>query len=150
MSKFGFDKVIKNIEQTKKALPKVIANDTKNFFLDSWAKQGWDGKDWQVPQRKVPGTSSYKYPKKGAEARHTRATLVKTGALRRAVANSLKVCTFELIKFQVDSPYAAVHNFGLPIRGGTMPQRQFMGDSPKLRQQQLTKINEYFNKIWQA
>ena len=42
MDKFNFDQVIKKLEQAKSSLPKVLANDTKKFFLASWQKQGWD------------------------------------------------------------------------------------------------------------
>ena len=42
MDKFNFDQIIKKLEQAKSSLPKVLANDTKKFFLSSWQKQGWD------------------------------------------------------------------------------------------------------------
>jgi phage gpG-like protein len=150
MSKFGFDRVLKNLEQTKKELPKVIANDAKLFFLKSFEQQGWEGVSWKQPQRKIPGTKAYKYPKKGADARHTRAILVQSGALRRAVATSLRTATWQLIRFEVNLPYAAIHNFGLKLGRGTgnMPMRKYMGDSITLRKLQRAKIDRAMGEIW--
>lgn len=150
MSKFNFDRVQRNIEQLKRELPIVLANDAQRFFNQSFVKQGWEGHNWQTPKRKIPGTNEYKYPKKGANARHTRATLVGTGRLRRTVAGSLVSKTFQSIKFVVNLPYAAVHNEGLPIKGGKMPQRKFMGDSETLRKLQREKINKAVKVVWQG
>jgi phage gpG-like protein len=150
MSKFNFDKVQRNIEKLKRDLPIVLANDAQRFFNSSFVKQGWDGVNWITPQRKIAGTNAYKYPKKGANARHTRATLVGSGKLRRTVAQSLVSKTFQSIKFIVNLPYAAVHNEGLPIKGGRMPQRKFMGDSETLRKLQREKINKAVKSVWQG
>ena len=146
MSKFNFDRVLRNIEQMKQELPKELANDTQKFFNDAFKNQAWDGQTWQTPQRRIIGTNSYKYPKKKDLGRRTRATLVRTGRLRRTVATSLKEARFERIKFVVDLPYAAVHNNG----EGKMPQRKFIGDSATLRKLQRAKIKKVINKIWQA
>lgn len=150
MSKFGFDKVLENFERTKRELPKIIANDAKNYFVKSWDAQGWDGVGWKEPQRKVPGTKAYKYPKKGADRRHTRAILVGSGALRRAVATSIKMATWDMIKFEVNLPYAKIHNEGLKLGRGTgnMPKRKFMGDSPILKKQIRAKVDTAISKIW--
>lgn len=146
MSKFNFDRVLRNVEQMKQELPKELANDTQKFFNAAFVKQGWDGKTWKTPQRRIAGTNPYKYPKFKDLGRRTRATLVKTGRLRRTVATALKQASFESIKFFVDLPYASVHNNG----EGNIPQRKFMGDSPTLRKLQRAKIKKVIDSIWQA
>jgi len=144
MDKFNFDKIGKNLERLKHELPKVLANDTKNYFVEEFNKQEWNGTAWEQVQRKIPGTKAYKYPKKGADARHGRAILVKTGKLRRDVVNSLERADWDMIRFKVKNDYGAYHNVGTD----KIPQRQFMGDTPKLRQRQLDKIKSYMQRIW--
>ena len=150
MSKFMFDKALKEVDALKQNLPKVLANVTQLHFNDSFRQQGWEGQTWATPQRKIAGTPEYKYPKFNASRRQSRAILVQSGALRRSVATSLKECTFELIRFVVPEVYAAVHNEGLAMKNGVnQHKRTFMADSQTLRNLQMKKINEAFEKIFQ-
>lgn len=105
MSKFGFDKVLTGMERLKKSLPLKVGNDAKNFFTDSFKKEGFEDKQFN---RWKPRQARGKVKKKD----QTRNILMNTGRLRRSVANSLKSYTFDAIKFSVDVPYAAIHNFG--------------------------------------
>lgn len=145
LKKFNFDKVLENFKQVKKDLPKVLASETKVYFLDSFRKEGWDGKAWKVPQRRF---------KEGGSSRNNSATLVQSGALRRAVAGSLVKADFDGVKFSVsDVPYAAVHNDGLRAGRGVgfdMPQRKFMGDTESLRKKQREVIKQFIGKIWRS
>lgn len=141
MNKFNFDQVIKKLEQTKSSLPKVLANDTKKFFLASWQKQGWDGNSW-APRK-------YNKNKRAAG----RLILVKSGALRRAVNGSLRSATFSSIRFSVDLPYAKIHNEGLKMKNGkAMDKRQYMPingvNPPSLTKIQKEKIDLAIQKIW--
>jgi hypothetical protein len=147
----------------KEVLPVQLANQAQNYFVASWKQQGWDGKVWETPQRKIEGTNAWKYPLPGNRmtgknfryksrsnvglARRTRATLVQTGALRQATANSIRSAVFGVngIRLVVDLPYAKRHN-----DGEDMPQRKFMGDSPILRAKQIIKIKQFTDKVWQA
>ena len=178
MDKFNFDQVIKKLEQAKSSLPKVLANDTKKFFLASWQKQGWDDN----------GIAKWAPRKKNKNKRAAgRAILVKSGALRRAVNGSLRSATFNSIKFSVDLPYAQIHNEGGAINKGSrrmaslnfkigkdgksrfakyknsnfqkrniyigahsvnMPKRQFMGDSASSRKIQKETIQKSTDKIF--
>lgn len=140
--KFDFDKVIYRFGEVEKELYQVLANKTKSYFLSSWRKQAWDGVSWKPPMRQS---------KKGGSKRNTAQTLVQSGALRRAVGNSLVTANNGIIRFVVtDVPYAAIHNYGLPMgRGrGVMPRRQFMGDNMELRNIQKKTIKDYLRKIW--
>lgn len=143
-NKFRFGQVKKGYEQLKIQLPIDLANQAQNFFVNSWRNQGWDGVPWQIPKRRIEGTPEYKYPKFKGLGRRTRATLVESGALRRAESNSIRTAKFQLIRLVVDLPYAMRHNAG----EDGMPKRQYMGDSPILRNLQLTKINTYIGRVF--
>ena len=102
MSKFGFDKALKQLEKVKNTLPPMLANQAQNFFVQNWRKQGWDDggvKPWKPRKDKGPKSQG-------------RAILVKSGKLRRAVGQSIRGRSFERIKLVVALPYAFVHNEG--------------------------------------
>jgi phage gpG-like protein len=143
-NKFNFAEVKRKIELTKKQLPAILAKETEKAFVENFYQGGFFGKKWQVPQRRVPGTNAYKYPKKGGFSRRTKPTLTMTGRLRQAVNTSTRVKTFELIKLVVDLKYAARHNDGLD----GMPKRQFMGEHPELTKKQKAIITKFFDKVW--
>jgi len=88
-------------------------------------------------------TKAYKYAKPSARTRHI---LVKSGALRRAVNNSIRSATFNRVELIVGVPYAEYHNEGTK----SIPKRQFMGDSVILRRKQIQLINKEVDKIWQV
>ena len=132
----------RKLQSVQSSLPTVLANEGTRFFVSSFDKEGWDGKSWKVPQRKIPGTPAYKYPKNKGLGRRTRQTLVKSGKLRRAVNSSVKQKTFKKIVWNVDLPYAARHNEGL----NGMPQRRFMGESKTLNAIFKRKIIQAYNK----
>lgn len=144
MSKFNFDTVLKNIEQTKRELPKKLANMTQNYFVLSWKKQGFDNKDWKEVKRRIPGTPEFKYPMKKGLSRRTKPIGVQSGELRRRVANSVIVADWDRIKLLVDLPYAEAFN------GGTEHQaaRPFMGQTDDLTGKQTKMIEQHFNTAW--
>lgn len=103
-----------------------------NHFKKSFVKGGFEDKtfeQWKIPKRKLG--------KKAKETRKgTRATLVKSGTLKRSIRVT-KSSGYD-ISIGSDLPYAAVHNDGLKAgrgKGFIMPQRQFMGDSAQLEDQ---------------
>ena len=143
--RFNFQRVIANMDRIKTTLPRVLANETKKYFVGEFKKQQWDGKRWLDPKRKQKTTGS---------SRNKSATLVQSGTLRRAVINSLQQDTFKLIHFEVkDVAYAKVHNEGLRAGRGIgfqMPKRQFMGQTKKLGEIQRRVIDKTIDKIWQG
>lgn len=147
-TKFKFEALKARIVKMKEVLPVQLAAQAQSYFVGSWAAQGWDGAGWKTPKRRIDGTPEWKYPKKKDLGRRTRATLVKTGTLRRAVNNSIRSQVFGQggVRLMVDLPYADVHNSGL----GNMPKRKFMGDSPILRVKQIQKIKQFTDNVWQA
>ena len=142
---FNFQRVIANMDRVKTTLPKVLANETKNYFVGEFNTQQWDGKRWLDPKRKQKTTGS---------SRNQSATLVQSGTLRRALINSLQSATFEKIYFEVkDVDYAQVHNEGLRAGRGAgfqMPKRQFMGQTNKLTRIQRDTIDKTIDKIWRG
>jgi nitric oxide reductase large subunit len=101
-NKFEFRRVLQNVEKLKNTLPTLLANQAQNFFVSSWKKKGWDD-------------GSVKLWKKRADTgkkSQGRALLVKSGNLRRAVENSIRLKNFDKIQLVVALPYASVHNEG--------------------------------------
>lgn len=145
-NKFHFQRLRMNLLKMKSELPVILANHAQNYFTSSFTKQGWDGKGWRQVNRRIPGTDEYKYPKNKGLSRRTKPILVGTGRLRRAVSNSIRSATFNSVRLVVDLPYAAAQNEG----NGNLPRRHYMGNSPKLVEQQKLKIKNYINKTWQA
>ena len=109
---FNFDRVLQNFNRLKKTMPVKVANATKNYFIKSFTDQSFDGQAWQEVQRRISGTNANKYAKPASK---TRAILIQSGKLRRAVSTSLRLATFDKIEFLIDGgtiPYAKVHNDG--------------------------------------
>lgn len=147
MSKFRIEQILKNVDKIKNTVPPLLANQARNFFLDSFRQSAWrDGNttNWKEVQRRIQGTPEWKYPKKKQLSRRTSPILVRTGKLRRAVRNSVRLATFKKVELVVPLKYAAVHNDG----EGDMPQRKFMGDSKTLRGMQYKLIYREFDKAW--
>lgn len=138
MSQFKFDRVLQNMEQLKRELPPVLANQAQNYFVQAFTAQGLGGKKWKEVQRRIPGTKAYKYPKNKGLSRRTKPILVETGKLRRAVSNSIRQAQFDKIRLVVDLPYADRQN----------QDRPFMADTNELRSKQRTTIINYIDKVW--
>jgi hypothetical protein len=148
--KFYIGEVISRIKSAKESLPLILANDAKNDFLNNFRQQGFDGKKWQEVKRRIPGTPEYKYPKTKDPGRHTRAILQGKGSgrLRKDVANSVR--TGHPIKdgyvLEVNNEYGIYHNEGAEH----LPQRQFVGDTPRLREALKLKIKTHIDACFKA
>jgi phage gpG-like protein len=147
-TKFNFDRVKEKIATMEKDLPPLLANDARNYFLNSFKQQGWEGRQWKEVKRRIEGTNEYKYPKKKDLGRRKRPILIGKGStkLRRAVADSIESDSWPIIRLVVNLIYAARHNYGLD----GMPKRTFMTNSKKLREKLLSRIKTESRKIWQA
>lgn len=135
MSKMGIDKVMKKFDQMRDVLPKVLADDTLKFFISAFNKEGFTEngfKPWAPRKGKQTGRNS------------TRKILMDTGKLKRSVSNSIKIETFNLIKFSVEVPYAEYVNNGT----GNMVARKFMGKSPELKKRNEKLIKQVIDDIW--
>lgn len=149
---FNFERVLQNFNRLKKTMPVKVANATKNYFVKSFTEQAFDGKAWQEVQRRISGTNANKYAKPASK---TRAILIQSGKLRRAVSTSLRLATFDKIEFLIDSgtiPYAKVHNDG---NEGTVykvgfhtrkNQLKISGKSVKKRINKTTEVKEHYKR----
>ena len=154
MDRFNFDKVKKNLGKTNREILVVLSNQAQNYFLDSFNKQGFDGKPWKEVQRRIDGTRAYKYPKTRGLQRRTSPILVgagyktRGGTLRRAVAGMARTAQIgnDKLRMVVDVSYASYHNDG----GKHLAKRQFVGQTAELTRMQKQKIDEIISRIWQA
>lgn len=144
LNKFNIDEVKKKLQATKRIVPIKLANLTQNHFVGHFNNESFESEKWQTPNRKIVGTNEYKYPKLKGLGRRTRKTLVKTGALRRATANSIRNATWNEIRLTNATKYAIYHNEGTE----NIPARPFMKDSKELRKKQVSLINLEIDKIW--
>lgn len=133
---FEFNDNLRKFAQFKRTAPKVIANNSLNWFLKGFRTGGGqtDAGKWQ--------------PRKpGAKRNEGRALLVNTGALRR----DLQVISAVFGKIVLGTkriPYAIRHNEGTTDRlGRGMPKREFIGDSKELNKQNEGLLVKMLNKV---
>lgn len=144
MSKFGFNEVLKKVEQTKRELPKLLANQAQNYFVKSWSNQGFNNVKWKEVQRRIPETPEFKYPSTKGLSRRTKPILVGSGETRREVANFMRVISWDLIRGIIAVPYAEFLNEGTD----KMPKRQFVGQTQELTDKQIKLIESHYLKVW--
>lgn len=145
---FKFGMIVKRYDSVALDMMREIAMANKNYFLDSFKRQGWDGKTWQEVNRRTPGTKAYEYPKHKGLKRRTRPILVGRGSLRRQVNSSIKLMNRSRIIFMVDLPYAGIHNDGGQVNGFKMPRRRYMGQNKQTDLLTKNIIKKYVNKTF--
>jgi len=134
---FGFKKSKQKFDRFKIAAPKVIANNSLNWFLQGFREGGGrtDAGKWQ---RRQPNT----------RRNEGRALLVNTGALKR----DLQVLMARFGKITLGTrniPYAVRHNEGTTDRlGRKMPKREFVGNSKKLNAQNIETLEKMLKDIF--
>lgn len=146
MANFRLDIVKKNFERVKAELPDIIAQRAVTYFTFTFREQGIGSEKWQEVQRRIVGTKAYRYPKSKGLSRRKKPILIGTGRLKRAVANSKKMATFDKIVLEVNLPYAAAQNYG----NVNIPARPFMKETKQLKQKIRSTIHQYIDSIWQA
>lgn len=151
-STFPSSKLIDGLQRIKRSLPIQLSNIGVNYFTGTFKAQGFDGKAWKEVNRRIEGTSEYKYPKTTQLSRRKNPILVGVGKgqsggkLRREVNNSARLKTWTTISFGVSdaTPYAKYHNEGT----GKIPQRKFMGQSRQLNKLIKDKIRQEIQSIF--
>jgi len=144
-----------------RVLPNVIAEEAKEFFINNFDSQGWDGRPWKKPG---PGRERPGLP-----------TLEQSGDLRGSI--EVIQANKKAIKVGTEGiPYAAIHNYGGRIRITPrsrryfwakfketglafwrnmamatgpikMPQRRFIGNSNRLDQKVDRIIKKELSKL---
>jgi phage gpG-like protein len=141
-NKFNLKQAEQKARKAMEAAIVDVGNTAKVFFVQSFRKQGWDDKSvekWKPRKKKTYKTKSGK-----TVDDTTRATLVKTGDLRRSIIRDPANRAALTVKISTDLVYAARHNNGLK----NMPKRQFMGDSYNLNEQVKKVIVKRLDKIF--
>jgi hypothetical protein len=144
LSRFNLDEVKRKLQLSKRIIPVKLAKLTENHFVGHFTDESFEGVKWQTPKRKIVGTPEYKYPKTKGLGRRTSNILVRSGALRRATSNSIRVQTWNEIKLINAIPYAIYNNEGT----NRIPARPFMKDSPQLQKKQVSLYKSEIDKIW--
>lgn len=131
---FEFNKQMQEFEAFKLKAPKVIAENTKNHYLEGFRKSGGQTDasktGWEPRQKKAKRNTG-------------RGILVDTGALRRSIT-VLKATWKEIIIGTQRIAYAERHNEGL----AGMPKREFIGDSKELNEKNKKILVTLLNKIF--
>lgn len=126
MAKWNFGKLLQNVTKLKGDLPVVLANQAQRFFVKSFEKQGFEG----------ASGSLMKWKARKNRKDDGRKILVKSGRLRRAVANSIREASWARVRLVVDLPYASIHNDGgtinMPARSQTLSYRKTKGGTLRL------------------
>lgn len=130
---FELDKVKRNYTKFQQDAPKVIANSSKNWFLDGFKKGGG-----QTDASK----SGWKARLPTAKNDSGRGILIQTGALRRSIG-ILKASLKEIIIASTGIPYAKRHNEGL-----NMPMREYIGDSEEMNEKNIKIIVRLLEKVF--
>ncbi len=141
---FDIDIIRLNIARTKRVLPIALAKITENHFTESFKVGRLDEHKWKEVQRRIPGTSAYKYPRKKGLSRRTSPILVRTGNLRRKTSRSIASATWAKVQLINDLPYAKAQNEGTD----TIDARPFMIHTNKLGGLQKAEIDKQMKKIW--
>ena len=128
---FEFNDNLKKFAAFKQSAPKIIANNSLNWFLKGFRTGGGqtDAGKWQ--------------PRKpNAKRNEGRALLVNTGALRRDF-QVIKAVFGQIVLGTKRIPYAIRHNEGL----NGMPKREFAGESKELNKQNEGLLTKMLNKV---
>lgn len=128
---FNFPQKRKEIEQLRANMPRIIANEALNHFLEGFRKGGGQTDAGRWPARK-----------RTARRNEGRALLVDTGALRRDVRARL-ITLNRIVLGTSRIVYARRHNEGL--KG--MTKREFLGDSKKLDKKVKKLILKEINNV---
>lgn len=146
-NQFKFDLIAKQFKSNSMQAMREIAMANKNYFLQAFKAQSWDGQKWSEVNRRIKGTKEYEYPKTRDLRRRTRPILIGKGTLRRAVNASVEVVTTNKVVFRVRLPYAEIHNEGLRMRNGVaMPKRKYMGESKTMQKKNIEIIKKYADR----
>jgi hypothetical protein len=138
---FELDKSKQKFIVFKQTAPKIIANNSLNWFLEGFRKGGYqtdaskNGWEKRKPRQNETGMQRSNLIGKGA------------GHLRRGF-KVLKAVWGNIVLGTSDIPYAVRHNEGTTDRlGRKMPKREFGGHSKELNKKNIELISRLLNKV---
>ena len=136
--------------------PLVAANIAIKEFKHNFQTESFNGIKWKEVQRRDGKSATYKYAAKYHPARTTRKILTgDTGDLGRSIElkgvdKGRATVWTSPNNFKSKEPYGAVHNEGLKAGRGigfTMPKRQFIGDTPALRDKITVALGKQIERL---
>lgn len=139
-----FSHHLKNLERElqrklQRDLPKKLGNLAVRMFKENFQKEGFFGRAWKEVKRRIMGA-------KGAAGKRKILT-GPTGNLGRSIQFTPRDGSVTVYS---DLPYAEAHNEGTSNAGRShnvrIPQRQFIGEDPKLTDAIEKKITEEIYK----
>lgn len=134
MSKFGFGALGKQIQQRMEASIPGCLDIAQQKFEEAFAKQGWDGNDWEEVQRRIAGTQAYR---RGTLSDRSRPILIgRTGTLSQTVSHPIRVFSRTWGQLRMPVPYAEYHNIGTD----RIPQRTFVDQTDDITVAQRAHI----------
>lgn len=126
--------------QLAKDLPVKLGNLAVRMFKENFQKEGFFGRAWQEVKRRLKP----RHPEKAAARRPI---LTGTGNLGRSIQFTPRDGS---VVIHSDLPYSSAHNEGTNNAGRNhnvrIPQRQFIGEDPKLTKAIEKKITDEINK----
>lgn len=136
---FNFDQNMVRFQQFKVNAPRVIAEQSKNHFMEGFQNNGGKTNDsksgWLPRDPKAPRNDR-------------RNILVDTGALRRSLT-VIKQTWDSIIIGTRRVDYADRHNEGITdSRGRAMPKREFIGDSDELNEKNKKTLATMIARIF--
>lgn len=145
LNKLEMAAVLARLNSQKVNLPIRISKIARDYFLESFKNEGFNGKKWEQVHRRIAGTAEYRYPKKKDLSRRTRGILLgKSRNLFKSIVNSQREASWRRIELGSDVPYAGYHNEGTD----NLPKRQFMGHTPELDRRIKAEIKRQFDKVF--
>ena len=152
-------------EKVQKELPKIIAQEAKDFFTDNFAKEGWEDKGfqrWQEPQRRLKGSRARKKnEKKGRKIENEPPILVQSGRLKNSLQDDETIkadSSLDSIKLGItgdsliteDNPEGKNYAYYLSEEGvgNAKIKRPILYKSEKLIEKIKDFITDYFKKEW--
>ena len=159
-----FKRQVKSIETfMKKDLHRIVKREALNHFEGSWDKQGFTdttlkkwaprtepAKKFKKSGGKLKSYQRWKAKDKGRAILVSHRTDTKGGHLKDSLRGEIRGSK---VIIATDKVYARVHNEGGRAgrgKGFTMKKRQFIGDSEKLNQRIINKIDKQIDKIFQS
>ncbi|MEG1886269.1 MAG: phage virion morphogenesis protein [Alistipes sp.] len=136
--------------------PMVAGKAAKQVFKHNFQTESFDGKKWKQVQRRDGESAAYKYASKHHPARTARKILTgDTADLGRSIeikeiGDGKATIWTSPQAFGSKEPYGAVHNEGLKAGRGvgfTMPKRQFIGDSPELKDKVVAELERQMSRL---
>lgn len=126
MSKFGFSKIIAELEGSKQELLQELADSAKSHFIDNFNSASFNKQAWEP-----------------AKDGHT-PLLVKSGQLKSDLENADISINNDGYSIQIDNEYGSYHNEGT----STLPKREFVGPDEELDKKQEKIIENHINKLF--